>query len=274
MTVNTVVIIPITDIKGQSNKDDLEGLLSSISPDTFKQIVCAFDACNPDFVAYFQNKFPFIMAHENIGNRDQFTKNVNRAMRFVYNNFNSNVLLLNQDCIVDRYLCYLGGTGIVSAQSVDDTQRFRMLNDVLEVRDTEIGSVCHPLSKKIEDKVPFYCTFINRAVIEKIGFLDGVFPKVFSDDDYCVRALLAGFPVEIADVFLYHRGTHIDSSQPDWESASGCYNGRDLGMSMAQYLRKWSTPNYPKNEKGQIEHGQVIPTILKDYTWDDAMRIS
>ena len=55
----------------------------------------------------------------------------------------------------------------------------------------------------------FYCVAIKREVINKIGLLDGQFtPGNCEDDDYCLRAIDAGFKLGIAeDCFIYHKGS-------------------------------------------------------------------
>jgi GT2 family glycosyltransferase len=54
-----------------------------------------------------------------------------------------------------------------------------------------------------------FCMFIRRAVVEKIGSCDPRFGKYgFEDDDYSIRAILAGFELRIArDVFIHHLGS-------------------------------------------------------------------
>ncbi len=58
-------------------------------------------------------------------------------------------------------------------------------------------------------RVAFLCTLIKREVIDKIGGLDERFsPGNFEDDDFCLRAQLAGFKTVIAkDVFIHHFGS-------------------------------------------------------------------
>ncbi|MDP4173537.1 MAG: glycosyltransferase [Bacteroidota bacterium] len=58
-------------------------------------------------------------------------------------------------------------------------------------------------------RIAFLCTLIKRQVIEKIGGLDERFsPGNFEDDDFCLRAQLAGFYTVIAkDVFIHHYGS-------------------------------------------------------------------
>lgn len=58
-------------------------------------------------------------------------------------------------------------------------------------------------------RVAFLCTLIKRDVIEKIGGLDERFsPGNFEDDDFCLRAQIAGYKTVIAkDVFIHHYGS-------------------------------------------------------------------
>lgn len=77
----------------------------------------------------------------------------------------------------------------------------------------------HEYAAKIKEKnkdqilqfprVAFLCTLIKKEVINKIGGLDERFsPGNFEDDDFCLRAQLAGFKTVIAkDVFIHHFGS-------------------------------------------------------------------
>ncbi len=58
-------------------------------------------------------------------------------------------------------------------------------------------------------RVAFLCTLIKREVIDKIGGLDERFtPGNFEDDDFCLRAQLAGYKTIIAkDAFIHHFGS-------------------------------------------------------------------
>lgn len=58
-------------------------------------------------------------------------------------------------------------------------------------------------------RVAFLCTLIKKEVIDKIGGLDERFtPGNYEDDDFCLRAQLAGFKTIIAqDVFIHHYGS-------------------------------------------------------------------
>jgi len=58
-------------------------------------------------------------------------------------------------------------------------------------------------------RVAFLCTLIKKELIDKIGGLDERFtPGNYEDDDFCLRAQLAGFNTIIAkDVFIHHYGS-------------------------------------------------------------------
>ena len=58
-------------------------------------------------------------------------------------------------------------------------------------------------------RLVFFCVAIKRKVIDKIGLLDEQFsPGNFEDDDYCLRAIDAGFKLGVAkNCFIYHKGS-------------------------------------------------------------------
>lgn len=58
-------------------------------------------------------------------------------------------------------------------------------------------------------RLAFLCTLIKRDVIDTIGGLDERFsPGNYEDDDFCLRAQLAGFKTVIAkDIFIHHYGS-------------------------------------------------------------------
>ncbi|MBM3268965.1 MAG: glycosyltransferase family 2 protein [Candidatus Sericytochromatia bacterium] len=54
-----------------------------------------------------------------------------------------------------------------------------------------------------------FCMLLRRAVVDRIGGFDPVFGNGnFEDDDYCLRARIAGFGVAVAgEVFVHHFGS-------------------------------------------------------------------
>jgi GT2 family glycosyltransferase/glycosyltransferase involved in cell wall biosynthesis len=89
-------------------------------------------------------------------------------------------------------------------------------------------------------RVAFLCTLIKREVIEKIGGLDERFsPGNFEDDDFCLRAQLAGYKTVIAkDVFIHHYGSK--SFKANGEKA---YAER-MQINQKKFVNKWGAdPN-------------------------------
>ncbi len=86
-------------------------------------------------------------------------------------------------------------------------------------------------------RVAFLCTLIKREVIEKIGGLDERFsPGNFEDDDFCLRAQLAGFKTIIAkDVFIHHFG-----SKSFKKDGSKAYNER-IETNRKIFVDKWGS---------------------------------
>ena len=58
-------------------------------------------------------------------------------------------------------------------------------------------------------RIVFICVAIKREVIDKIGLLDEIYtPGNFEDDDYCMRAIEAGFKLGISeDCYVHHFGS-------------------------------------------------------------------
>ena len=58
-------------------------------------------------------------------------------------------------------------------------------------------------------RLVFFCVAIKKEVFDKIGLLDEQFsPGNFEDDDFCLRAIEAGYRLGIAqDAFIYHIGS-------------------------------------------------------------------
>jgi GT2 family glycosyltransferase len=63
-----------------------------------------------------------------------------------------------------------------------------------------------------------FCEFITRDVMNKIGCTDTSFGKFgFEDDDYSIRAAIAGFKVVVAyDIFIHHTGGPQGRGDPQY----------------------------------------------------------
>lgn len=110
-----------------------------------------------------------------------------------------------------------------------------------------------PISQEVQRLVGF-SLLIRRAVIDKIGGLDEAFTSgMFTDDDYTLRALAAGFKARIAlDAFVRH-----DFGASYQEAGIGLADAMQAGWAV--FARKWGAEATPG--------GYRIPGPV---TWDKA----
>ena len=102
-----------------------------------------------------------------------------------------------------------------------------------------------------------FCLLIKRELIDAIGLLDEQFGiGCFEDDDYCLRAITAGFRAVIAgDSFVHHFGsrTFLGSSVDA---------GSLMRENHARFLAKWSANGNGRNGYGADPHpafGHPLP---------------
>lgn len=161
------------------------------------------------------------------------------------------VLLLNNDVVVTPG--WLGGllallredgtTGLVGA--VSDYARDPQLIQTPPYGDNVEAMLAFAIRRAAERcgdrsegrRLSGFCMLLRRELIERIGGLDERFvPGFFEDDDYSVRATLAGYRIRVAqDVFVHHVGNRTF---------------KQLGLDLKQHLRdnwerfrdKWEIP--------------------------------
>ncbi|MGC8889892.1 MAG: methyltransferase domain-containing protein [bacterium] len=90
-----------------------------------------------------------------------------------------------------------------------------------------------------------FCMLVKREVIEKIGGFDPLYESGnFEDDDFCIRAIRAGFKIKIAhDVFIHHYGSKTFTSEKINYTESMLKNWE-------RFKRKWGIPSSWTLEKG------------------------
>ena len=99
-----------------------------------------------------------------------------------------------------------------------------------------------------------FCMIFRRSLVEQIGVLDEVFGTGnFEDDDYCLRAELAGYRNMIAgDVFVHHYGgVSFDGNNINYSAA--------MMGNMAIFNRKW---NYSQQNETTL-HLLSLDAILE-----------
>jgi len=159
-------------------------------------------------------------AHKLIENKENlgFPKAANQGLAIAEGDY---ICFINNDLIMTpNWLTYLKrhldrGFDIVgpTANSVSGPQQV-ILDDVYHGEDElyQAAENCHRKNENI--CVPFYrivgfCMLLKREVFDTIGGFDEEFGiGNFEDDDFCMRAIEAGYKVGIArDVFLHHFGS-------------------------------------------------------------------
>lgn len=105
-------------------------------------------------------------------------------------------------------------------------------------------------------RLVFFCVAIKREVIDKIGLLDEQFsPGNLEDDDYCLRAIDAGFRLGIAqDCFIYHAGSATHKSlNLDYTEL--------LRTNAVKFEKKWPAEKYSylKAQNAENCKNNVLP---------------
>lgn len=150
-------------------------------------------------------------------------------------------------------------SNIVSGLQKDENAKYNSIEEMhkyaAQVRGKNKSQVLH------FPRVAFLCTLIKREVIEKIGGLDERFsPGNYEDDDFCLRAQLAGYKTVIAkDVFIHHFGSK--SFKANGEKA---YQDR-LMKNQKIFVDKWgATPDEIWLKNKQIKPHQIFYPIDKN----------
>jgi len=160
----------------------------------------------------YQGYGTVIRNDENLG----FPKGVNQGIKRATGEI---IVLLNDDTLVtpnwlDHLSEHLKTYDIVGpvTNSISGPQMLDSVPDDLTLKLSSFSQSIYSENRKKVDpfhRLVFYCVAIKREVIDKIGLLDEQFsPGNFEDDDFCLRAIEAGFKLGIArDTFIYHYGS-------------------------------------------------------------------
>lgn len=250
-----VIVIPVCETNDKC-QGYLTRLLESIRIGGYYpsySVVLCFDNCSPEFVSHFQTKFEgdkiMGIASTNPTNLN-FCKNVNIGFRAAFNLGAKHICLLNMDTILPPVDVFdqLWRGGLSFPVPVHNPEGV-LSQKVIQTKVTPVN------------RWSGFCMCFNTSVVEKIGVLDERFTASFEDDDVCVRAKLAGFPVEVVEGVEVHHELK-DRTSP---SNTGAYDENDLGIHRDIFRRKYTIPYV-------LQHEQFADWILDNFTWDDVFR--
>ncbi len=180
------------------------------------QLILVDNGSTDGVPAYFDSipEATVIHSERNLG----FAGGVNLGMRRA----TGDVLLLNSDTIVpDGWLTRLsaalhGADDIGMVGPMSNCVSGSQLIEGLEFSShREITAYAHDLAArnagKLRDvaRLVGFCLLIRQEAVEKIGLLDEAYGLGnFEDDDYCLRAIRAGYRLCVAeDCFVFHYGS-------------------------------------------------------------------
>ena len=264
-----------------NNKNYTEECLNSIKKFTKQpyEIVIVDNASNSQTIVYLKsfesqnNNCTLILNTRNLG----FPAGNNIGILKSKGNF---IVLINNDTIVtkgwlermveiaesDNKIGIVGPiSNSVSGVQIDKEAKYKSIPEM----HTYAQKIRKKNRSKIMDfpRVAFLCTLIKRDVIDSIGGLDERFsPGNYEDDDFCLRAQLAGYKTVIAkDVFIHHFG-----------SKSFTEDGNDkylelLEINKTKFIDKWGAdPNDiwlkgVKPKSGDIVYPLNENTFIKSF---------
>jgi len=95
-----------------------------------------------------------------------------------------------------------------------------------------------------------FCMFVKREVVEKIGGFDPIFENWgWEDDDYCIRAQIAGFKLGVAyEIFVHHEGSKTPNVD---RNALLVKNGK-------LFMRKWNIDEWNMNDVVKYPVDKII----------------
>ncbi|WP_342436603.1 glycosyltransferase [Paenibacillus sp. FSL L8-0436] len=108
----------------------------------------------------------------------------------------------------------------------------------------------------VVNQVNGFCYMINRSVIEKIGDQDEInFPCYGGEDDYCIRAVNAGFKLKVADdCYIYHYKSKSYNTEEKNEKRKNA----------GRLLREKHTPTIVKHHYTEIKNNIELARIREE----------
>ncbi|MEW6654898.1 MAG: glycosyltransferase family 2 protein, partial [Bacteroidota bacterium] len=119
------------------------------------------------------------------------------------------------------------------------------------------------------NRLVFFCVVIRRDLIDLIGYLDENYIKGnFEDDDYCMRARLAGYKLAIAkNSFVYHKGSITFKINQISHTQYMQTNREKFFLKVGRLSTSFYPTKYSNNKKGELSvivRTKDRPVLLKN----------
>jgi GT2 family glycosyltransferase len=237
MKEDVSILIPVFNNPADT-KQCLEGIFASRVENRtqFKIIVCddgSDDSVTTGYLAALSDRVQLLRNEVNLG----YTKSANRLLGAADTR---HAVLMNNDCTVH------GDWIDQLVDRLDRDERVALVGTRGRMGRGSDGSV-HPIM------VMFECVGINMASAQELGHLDERFaPAYYEDDDYNVRALLAGYRLDVVQDSKVIHETPARSYGVERRSAL-------MKINAKKFIEKWR--NHPQVAL-YIRHALFNP-----YTW-------
>ncbi|MCJ7663018.1 MAG: glycosyltransferase family 2 protein [Desulfobacterales bacterium] len=258
--MRTSIIVPV-----HNNPEFTLACIESIRENTQDyEIIIVDNGSSPPFVAPYEelkaiHGVKVIRNEENVG----YSAAANQGIKTVEGGV---LAFLNNDILttpgwldyltwhIDNGFDLVGpcSNSVAGPQQVKVGYRFedRILNSV-DKKDLN-GFASHFHSANYRDSKPhyllvLYCLVMRREVIDRVGLFDEAFTLGnFEDDDFCLRAIEAGFRLGIAqDVFIHHfGGVTLKSMDIDIKAL--------FAKNWGIFKSKWSTEKYEELKRKAV----------------------
>jgi|AGTN01.1.fsa_nt_gi Predicted glycosyltransferases len=260
------IVIPAVD-NNELSAGLLRNLLSSIVIGEYTcPVVICWDNVPQDVIGLFEAEFPFITSLPFLGESClNFAANSNRGLRYIHKELGLGTFLVNMDVCLPhrRYLEQVITDGVSSptCRHIDGTAE-----EKLAILDDIANRGCPQEHAPVVDRHRLlgFCLWISNSTMSKIGYLDELtFKASFEDDDYCVRAWLAGIRCTEHWLPVHHelkgRGENL--------STTNAYDTEQLVDHFHRFRKKWNIPfDIPREEFPQY--------ILSHHEWCDDWKCS
>ncbi len=270
MTETSIIIVSHNGLR-QNTEPCLESIFTKGAGGSFEVIVVDNNSSDetPAYLRAMMEREPRLRCIFNKSNRG-FAGGNNDGLKIASGSF---LILLNSDCIVTQNWIegltalpaqdpMVGLVGPVSNSVGNEQKIFTRGITPEEIIEEGLAWVSNSRGGRFEtEMLSFFCVALRRDVVDRVGMLDEDFGLGFyEDDDYCVRARLAGYKLMCAeDVFVYHRG-------------GGSFDriGYDTRKIMKENRRKLETKYSSRLERAHPRQRQlrVIEGYLGDVTKD------